>query len=83
MSTTEASGFVDRRGKQPVTPAEWVERRQFGENRDHLNPEVREIAEAIDSYKLNHRRRFVTLEEVVEVMKGLGYRKGQGPSPTR
>jgi len=36
---------------------------------------VNELAQAIDQYKLSHRRRFVTFEELYDVMVGLGYHK--------
>jgi hypothetical protein len=30
---------------------------------------------AIDQYKLQHHRRFITYEEMLAVIKGLGYHK--------
>jgi hypothetical protein len=30
---------------------------------------------AIDQYKLRHRRRFITFEELYDVIAGLGYHK--------
>lgn len=72
-SETAISGeFVERR--QAAGPAAF-ERRQFGNTHYGLSPEARELAEAIDSYKLQHRRRFVTYEEMMEVIKKLGYAK--------
>jgi len=67
--------FVDRRnyeggGEQPVR-----ERRQFSNSHDGLSPEARELALAIDEYKLRHRRRFITYEEMLKVMQELGYHK--------
>ncbi len=38
-------------------------------------PEVVELAEAVDQYKLRHRRRFITFEELFDVMASLGYHK--------
>ena len=35
----------------------------------------RDLAQAIDSYKLMHRRRFITYEELLGVIESLGYRK--------
>jgi hypothetical protein len=55
--------------------AEGPERRQFAESRDAMHPDVRELAEAIDAFKMSHHRRYVTLVEVFEVFKGLGYHK--------
>lgn len=67
-------GFVDRR-QSPTQPRGGGERRQFGNTHSNLRPEVAEMAEAVDQYKLMHRRRFITYEELFDVMAGLGYRK--------
>ena len=40
-----------------------------------MRPEVSELAEAIDAYKLQHRRRFITFEELYDVIVSLGYHK--------
>ena len=67
-------GFVDRR--QTSSPgASGAERRQFGNTHYGLSPAARELAEAIDSYKLQHRRRYVTYEEMLQVITKLGYVK--------
>ena len=78
MSTTFASAvepFVDRRNytHHPETPQR--ERRQFTNSHEELSPEARELALAIDSYKLVHRRRFITYEEMLSVVKSLGYKR--------
>jgi hypothetical protein len=66
--------FVDRRSAEPgPTPAR--ERRQFTNSHDELSPAARELAEAVDRYKLVHRRRFITYEEILGVVESLGYRK--------
>ena len=52
-----------------------VERRQFADSHSELSPEAGELAAAIDNYKRMHRRRFITHEEMVGVIKGLGYHK--------
>jgi hypothetical protein len=67
--------FVDRRrpAAEPVAPAR--ERRQFGNSYEELSPRARELGEAIDEYKLVHRRRFITYEELLGVVESLGYRK--------
>lgn len=66
--------FTDRRQHAaPRTGA--VERRQFMDSRDSLKPEVAELANAIDQYKLRHRRRFITFEELHSVISELGYHK--------
>lgn len=75
MSESPADEFVNRRetpsGKSPAGG----ERRQFVDSRDALPDDVRELAEAIDRYKVSRRRRFITVEEVLSVVKGLGYHK--------
>ncbi|XZE34466.1 hypothetical protein SH501x_005286 [Pirellulaceae bacterium SH501] len=50
-----------------------VERRQFGNSYNNLSSEGRELAEAIDRYKIQYRRRYVTTDELLSVLKGLGY----------
>jgi hypothetical protein len=67
--------FVDRRevGASPVAPAR--ERRQFTNSHDELSPAAQELAQAIDSYKLRHRRRFITYEEMLSVIASLGYHR--------
>jgi hypothetical protein len=69
------SGFVDRRSFDPEAPGPVVERRQFTNSHEGLSPEAQELATAIDQYKLYHRRRFVTYEEMLSVIKTLGYHK--------
>jgi hypothetical protein len=51
------------------------ERRQFRNGDASHRPEVNELAQAIDRYKLQHRRRFITFEELYDVMQSLGYHK--------
>ncbi len=67
--------FVDRRSYDPGFDRPAPERRQFTNSHDELSPEARELAEAIDAYKLAHRRRFITYEEMLNVMTSLGYHK--------
>lgn len=74
-SATVKDSFVDRRspaqpGDQPV-----FERRQFANSYDELSPDAAELARAIDGYKVQHRRRFITFEEMLAVMKSLGYKR--------
>ena len=68
--------FVDRRNYDavPVAPC-GQERRQFSNSHDGLSPEARDLAEAIDNYKVRHRRRFITYEEMLSVVKELGYHR--------
>ena len=71
---TLPEGFVDRRGAAGnASPG--IERRQFANSYDNLSAEAQELAQAIDAYKLRHRRRFVTFEEMLDVVKSLGYHK--------
>ncbi len=67
--------FVERRVSRPQSSFDGRERRQFTNSHDELSPDARELATAIDNYKLQHRRRFITFEEMLHVMKLLGYRK--------
>jgi hypothetical protein len=75
---TSVEPFVDRRNyaAQPTgTPHR--ERRQFTNSHEELSPDARELAQAIDSYKLVHRRRFITYEEMLAVVKSLGYKRDE------
>lgn len=68
--------FVDRRNYDQGAAAQPSrERRQFTNSHEELSPEARELARAIDEYKLLHRRRFITYEEMLGVVKELGYHK--------
>ena len=69
--------FTDRRDYDVSGPMPGVERRQFANSHDDLSPPARDLAMAIDEYKLRHRRRFVTYEEVLSVIEALGYRRNQ------
>ncbi len=77
MSTTTEIAtvpFVDRRSYD-VGEAPARERRQFTNSYEELSPEARQLATAVDQYKMSHRRRFITYEEMLEVVKSLGYRQ--------
>ncbi len=67
--------FVDRRSSVGDRTLPEHERRQFTNSHEELSPSARELALAIDQYKLHHRRRFITYEEMLSVMTTLGYRK--------
>lgn len=71
LAPQKQTGFVDRRGQASHPPG--VERRQFTSTPNSERPEVNELAEAVDNYKLRHRRRFITYEELFDVMVSLGY----------
>ena len=72
---TQAPGFVDRRSTAGEGQTLGRERRQFTNSHSELSPEAAELARAIDSYKLQHRRRFIDFEEMLTVLKSLGYSK--------
>lgn len=67
--------FLDRRSYDPGVGRPAQERRQFANSYEELSPEARDLATAIDEYKLVHRRRFITYEEMLSVVKSLGYAK--------
>ena len=73
MLETSQTSFVDRRSHNRATPGN--ERRQFSDSHEDLTPAARELALAIDEYKLRHRRRFITYEEMMNVIYELGYSK--------
>jgi hypothetical protein len=78
MSATafvEAESFLDRRGPVQAADQPLFERRQFANSYDELSPDAGELARAIDGYKVQHRRRFVTFEEMLAVIKSLGYKR--------
>lgn len=64
--------FVDRRGSAGAqSPGR--ERRQFSNSYEELSPDAAEFARAVDAYKVRNRRRFISYEEMLLVMKSLGY----------
>jgi hypothetical protein len=67
--------FIDRRSPAAVERMPICERRQFANSHDELSPDAAELAHAIDRYKLHHRRRFITFEEMLAVVKSLGYHR--------
>lgn len=74
VAEQKAAGFQDRRQSGGNRDG-GGERRQFGNSHAGLRPEVAELAEAVDRYKLMHRRRFITFEELHQVITSLGYAK--------
>ena len=70
-----ASNFVDRRQRDVGAGPADFERRQFRDGNRSSRPEVAELADAIDDYKITHRRRFITFEELFDVMAALGYHR--------
>jgi hypothetical protein len=67
--------FIDRRLSQAATAVPGFERRQFSNSYEDLSPDARQLALAIDEYKLHHRRRFITYQEMLDVIEALGYHK--------
>ena len=74
ISPAETS-FVERRSYDPAVGRPGQERRQFANSYEELSSEACELAQAIDAYKLAHRRRFITYEEMLGVVKSLGYHR--------
>lgn len=66
--------FVERRGTGEGRTG-CPERRQFKATQDESRPDVAELATAVDSYKAQHRRRFITFDELFDVIVSLGYHK--------
>lgn len=75
QSISDANVATDRRHRELAGGYAGVERRQFSDSRDELSPEAAQLAQAIDDYKLRHRRRFINFEEMLHVIKALGYSK--------
>ncbi|HEX5446132.1 MAG TPA: hypothetical protein VFW87_20055 [Pirellulales bacterium] len=67
--------FVDRRNSELPLGSPGRERRQFADSYEGLSADAKELGTAIDSYKLAHRRRFITYEEMLSVVKSLGYQR--------
>jgi hypothetical protein len=73
------TSFIDRRtGNSTSSHFDNSERRQFANAHDELSPEAAELARTIDEYKMLHRRRFITFEEMLSVIKSLGYVRSDG-----
>ena len=70
--------FIDRR-KEPGTGVRG-ERRQFGNSYHNLSPEGQQLAEAIDAYKVDHHRRYITTDELLGVLGRLGYTQSLPPT---
>ncbi len=71
---SSTSAFIDRRGI-PGNTTPGPERRQFSDSHSHLSNDAAELGRAIDQYKLVNRRRYITYEEMLSVIKELGYSK--------
>lgn len=71
--TSTSPDFIERR--RSTATAEGFERRQFQDGNRSSRPEVAEFADAVDEYKIANRRRFITFDELFDVMVTLGYHK--------
>ncbi len=69
--------FVDRRTRSENEEYTGPNRRQFSNSYNSGKPEVDALAQAVDQYKMTHRRRFITYEELYNVIAGLGYKKSE------
>ena len=69
------TSFRNRRVLDAQSTPPGVERRQFTNSHEDLSPRARELAIAIDGYKVQHRRRFITYEEILTVIEELGYHR--------
>ena len=67
--------FIDRRNSEIQRNSPGLERRQFSDSYNNLTPDAAELGKAVDQYKLLHRRRFISYEELLSVVKSLGYTK--------
>lgn len=67
----ENGEFNDRRRSEGRAAGR--ERRQFGSSHAELSPAGRELARAIDQYKVDHHRRYLTCDELLGVLLDLGY----------
>ena len=75
VPTNDDALFLDRRDPNSGVSSPGVERRQFSNSHEDLSPRARELAIAIDEYKIRNRRRFITYEEILSVVDELGYVK--------
>jgi hypothetical protein len=76
-----APEFTDRRDPNNQRRSSGFERRQFSNSMSEYSLEAAELGRAVDQYKLVHRRRFIDYEELLSVIKSLGYQKPNQTSP--
>ncbi len=68
--------FVDRRSPEGQRRSgHGMERRQFANSHSELSPDAADLGRAIDQYKLLNRRRYITYEEMLAIIKSIGYSK--------
>ena len=73
--TAGPASFIERRGTDSEVTPLGRERRQFASSHGELSVEGRELAQSVDAYKVRHRRRFITHDELLHVIKSLGYHR--------
>lgn len=73
----DPNAFVDRRQPTNGRSTPGLERRQFTNSYEQLSDDAAELGKAIDQYKLENRRKYITYEEMLSVIKALGYSKSQ------
>ena len=69
----DSDRFVDRRDSHGYGVR--GERRQFGSSHSGLSDDGRELAVAIDQYKVQNHRRYITCDEMLSILRELGYSK--------
>ena len=74
-ATPPSPQLTDRRSSSDQQSPVGRERRQFSNSHENLSPEAAELAQAIDQYKMQHRRRFINFEEMLSIFKSLGYQR--------
>lgn len=72
---TTSGPFDDRRNPDGQRATPGFERRQFTNSHSDLSQDAAELGVAIDQYKLRNRRRFINYEEMLSIIKSLGYKK--------
>ncbi len=73
-NVSTAADFIDRRNSVGADNSQ-TERRQFGSSHMGLSEDGRELALAIDQFKVQHHRRYLTCDEMLKVLTSLGYSK--------
>ena len=72
---TDPDGFVDRRPASSRYEEAGIERRQFPNTGGEQTGEGAELSRAIDLFKFKKQKKKITIEELLVVMKSLGYSK--------
>ena len=70
---TSPEFFVDRRANDVSDRSPAFDAGSFPIRMKNFRPRPSNWPCAIDGYKLRHRRRFITYEEMLSVVKSLGY----------